>query len=93
MWVEEFPQESGDFLWVAMWGCDCCVHKSGIAWVYDVTGDKEEELPLTHYQVGDKVLGISWEGAEPYFKDNDKKAPIVDGWLKLPSLPKRRVCS
>lgn len=88
MWLKEFPQEVGDFLWVSMWGCDCCVNKSGIAWIHDVTGD---DLPAIHYQVGELTLGVSWEGTEPSFEDLEKKVPIIDGWLKLPGLPERIV--
>jgi len=30
------PDSPGDWLWVSMWSCDCCVAKSGIAFVQNV---------------------------------------------------------
>ena len=30
MWLQNTPIEPGDYLWVYMWGCNCCVAKCGI---------------------------------------------------------------
>ena len=89
-WITDgYPQEPGDFLWVEMWGCDCCVNRSGIAWVHDVAGDDAEHLPPINYKTADgKHLGISWEGSKPTFKEDDPTKPAIDGWLKVSPLPK-----
>ncbi len=88
-WITDgYPQEEGDFLWVTMWGCNCCVNKSGIAWVHDVEGADPENMPPINYKTEDgKHLGISWEGTTPYFKDNDQTKPTIDGWMKVSPLP------
>jgi hypothetical protein len=32
-WQREQPATEGDWLWVEMWGCGCCVRNCGIAFV------------------------------------------------------------
>jgi hypothetical protein len=34
-WSKEFPKEDGDYLWVAMWGCGCCVRSYDICFIRD----------------------------------------------------------
>jgi hypothetical protein len=87
-WVTEgYPQEEGDFLWVAMWSCDCCVRKSGVAFIFDVD-DTAPRIPVIHYTTATgRHLGISWEGQEPDFLDVEKTKPDVDGWMAIPTLP------
>ena len=85
-WLEDYPQEKGNYLWVSVWGCDCCVRKSGIAWIYDVKDYHADEMPSINYHTQEgKHLGISWEGAEPDFCEGK---PDIDGWLYLPTLPR-----
>jgi hypothetical protein len=90
-WITgHYPQEKGDYLWVTMWGCNCCVRKSGIAWITDVEGADPENMPAINYKTHDgKHLGIYWEGTEPPFIGSSPTKPDIDGWLKV-SLPKHK---
>lgn len=88
-WLKELPQEEGDYLWVEMWGCDCCVLKSGICWIFDVTHYPLSERPSFTYQAQDKVFGVGWGRIEPtcLVDETGHTIPVVTGWLRLESLP------
>lgn len=47
-WQKEPPDSEGDWLWVKMWGCGCCVCRSGIAFC----------------RLEDNEYKISWEGSD-----------------------------
>jgi hypothetical protein len=85
MEFDGFPDTKGDWLWVEMWGCGCCVHKCGVAWVHDEV-DLNDPPPI-HYALTNTVLGISWEGNKPTFEDKEEKNPIITAWMKI-TLPK-----
>ncbi|RJQ25048.1 hypothetical protein C4577_06595 [Candidatus Parcubacteria bacterium] len=93
-WQKELPNEEGDWLWVSMWSCGCCVSKSGIAWIHQVDPEYEKEhpengvTPIIYKGKNDKWLGISWENQEPYFENDDKTKPIVTAWTKVKLPPK-----
>ena len=90
-WSKELPQTEGDYLWVAMWGCDCCVRKNGVVTIRDVTNACAEWLE----DVKDNFTYTTKEGKTFMFLGPDEdmpdledgKYPEVDGWLELTSLP------
>ena len=51
------PDETGDWLWVCMWSCDCCVRCSGIVWI--------TEEPDEHAVDLGNGFHLHWEGSEP----------------------------
>lgn len=89
-WTNKLPQEPGDYLWVNMFGCDCCVSESGIAFIYNVIeyGTQNKKAPLYRNDTGD-LMGISWEGQPP--KSTVEKHGVttyfVESWAKI-TLPK-----
>ena len=87
-WQQEFPQTEGDWLWVNMWGCACCIHKSGIAYVSDYTG-ADDLPPIVYTDNKGKLLGISWEGQKPHFNDAEEKCPQITAWAKIKLPPKK----
>jgi hypothetical protein len=74
-WRREPPDEPGDWLWVSMWDCDCCVRDSGIAWVIDE--HDEQACDTTDLEKLPSGLFISWERSNPQIVN------LVTGWLKL----------
>lgn len=85
-WSNKLPQEPGDYLWVNMFMCDCCVSESGIAFVYyvDEYGTENKKAPLYKNDAG-QLMGISWEGQPP--KSNIEKDGVityfVESWMKI----------
>lgn len=80
-WQQELPQEPGDWLWVTMWGCGCCVHSCGIAYVFDA---EEADTPERFLYTKDgKQLAISWESPKekhPYIHEGK---PDITAWMKV----------
>lgn len=87
-WQKEFPQENGDWLWVSMWGCACCIRESGIAWIHEVYPEDDNLPPIYYQNKDDKWLGISWEGRKPCFLDKEEKQPDITAWMKIDLPPK-----
>lgn len=94
-WLTELPEEEGDYLWLNMWGCDCCcVRSSGICWIREVRPEEleEEHKPHFHWTGKDgKYWGLFWEGSREinqYTIRPDGK-PDVDYFLKLDLPPAR----
>tara|TARA_Y100000310_G_C20534324_1_gene740090 strand:+ start:121 stop:444 length:324 start_codon:yes stop_codon:yes gene_type:complete len=86
-WQKEKPDSEGDWLWVEMWTCNCCVHRSGIAWVQKVDMEKDgysdkekEDFLADHEDLGNNFY-LHWQGSRP-----DKYVTIdtVTAWMKLP---------
>jgi hypothetical protein len=79
-WLKELPEESGDYLWVLMWTCDCCVNRSGIAWIEEAT---PEDKPNFYYEKNGKGFGIWWGVDEKQWPTVFDGMPEVDGYLLL----------
>lgn len=48
-WQREVPTEEGDWLWLCIWSCGCCVRSSGVAFVdeegvFHFNGNSEEDV-------------------------------------------------
>ena len=90
-WEKELPQTEGDYLWVVMWSCNCCIRRSGVVAVldkgeYDKDGEYKDNF---HYTTkDDKVLTMF--GPKEDLPDFIEGKPDVDGWLKLTDLPEAR---
>tara|TARA_Y100000034_G_scaffold75549_1_gene90737 strand:+ start:3116 stop:3376 length:261 start_codon:yes stop_codon:yes gene_type:complete len=76
---QKLPDSEGDWLWVEMWSCGCCVLGSGIAWVSkEINGDGD-------WQVG--KFKISWEGKQPTLEKGEPA--MITGWKKVDLPPKK----
>ena len=82
------PDSTGDWLWVMMWSCGCCVRKCGIATVYEYDdSDNFNEYGVgSGWEQGDICLVpsrflVCFEGLaeqdRKYFTPTD-----ITGWLK-----------
>lgn len=92
-WIKEgLPQEPGDYLWVAMWGCNCCVRQNGIAWIKTVEGVTSTDPKDTEWNgsppdhlyknKAGQVMELNFGKEKPYYSEEVKEWD-VDGWLKL----------
>lgn len=87
-WQKELPQKEGDYLWVIMWSCNCCIHKNGIVTVHEII-DLEYQKPSFQYQNKEGIL-------MGFFGDPEDIPPLedgciaVNGWLELTTLPKSK---
>jgi len=75
---KKLPDSEGDWLWVEMWSCGCCVMKSGIAWVAN-----PDEIEATCWEVNG--FKVSWECHSSKMPDlNDDGSPVeITGWKKV----------
>lgn len=80
-WQKELPNTEGDWLWVIMWDCGCCIYKSGIVFVFKDDRDTYQKLP--------NDLSISWE-AEPLPEHNTIEH--ITAWMKIELPPKDKFC-
>lgn len=94
-WMIDLPKESGDYLWICMWGCNCCERISGIAWIEELDSEDKERGDYL-YQVDGKWLCIHWQSharmpnsEQPLVPYIEKGIPDVDGYLKL-DLPNQK---
>jgi hypothetical protein len=55
-WLPDLPEEQGDYLWVNIWGCNCCVRSSGICWIREVEPEENPEYSWT--AKNGKLLGL-----------------------------------
>lgn len=83
---KHLPDSEGDWLWVVVWDCGCCVAGSGIAYVYDTDPDQIEPSP-EYADCQHKIDGftISWEGTIPKFSFEE-----IKHWTKI-ELPKLEI--
>ena len=87
----ELPQQEGNYLWLCLWGCNCCVRQSGIAWVRTI--DEPDNDSYCYQNANGQWLELCWEGG--IGNQTGKKPGFVDGkwdvdfWLHLilPRLP------
>jgi hypothetical protein len=90
-WFNNLPQHEGDFLWIWMWGCNCCVARNGIVTIKDVTDadeDFKKELEGRFMYLAENSNVLAFFGPDediPTIKDGK---PEVSGWLELTSLPR-----
>ena len=82
-WSKELPQAEGDYLWICMWSCGCCVRQSGICWVYP-DSEKDDDKCYVYETKDGRKLRISWEGGIVPIVQN---ALDVDFWMPI-KLPK-----
>ena len=62
---QDRPDEVGDYLFVLMMECGCCVDCAGIGCVFSYPNEGTEVTKLTKMEkIGDK-LWWSWEGQKP----------------------------
>jgi hypothetical protein len=87
------PDSPGDWLWILLWSCKCCIFRSGIAFVMSTKDWDEKDFGVSEERLpGDLALG--WEGSrDSYGPGNDGKAVCykmeidqVTAWAKI-SLP------
>ncbi len=86
-WQAELPNAPGDWLWVTLWGCECCVRAAGIANIHELEsesdGPRESEFSFAG-QHGERYV-INWESqTRPYFEGD---IPKPTAWAKI-DLPK-----
>ena len=96
-WQKELPNSEGDWLFVIMWGCGCCVIDVGFV---DLIKDDGEEDTYQQYTEQGRILlphglWLSWE-PEPhrwkYLKKKSGKVTLEDmditAWQKMTLPPK-----
>lgn len=84
-WRRELPDREGDWLWVIVSSCGCCVINCGIAYVYDYAGatDKERAERLKTATALQDTLLLSFE--------SHNSPPAVDdvtAWAQVELPPK-----
>jgi len=90
---KDLPDSEGDWLWVYMWDCGCCVAKCGICWVTEyITPENEDDE--RYYEGGflippDNKLCIHWETREELRPDMVDGKFWVNGFMKI-DLPDRK---
>ena len=73
------PDSEGDWLWLVLWDCGCCVGQSGIAYIYDTDPEQPEPEPeYTHCQHQIEGFTISWEGNVPKYDFEE-----IKHWMKV----------
>jgi hypothetical protein len=84
-WTKELPQKEGDYLWIAMWGCNCCINCNGIVTIHDITdGGYDITKARFRYQTKDGKT-MAFFGDIPQLEDG--KYPCVDGWMEITNFP------
>jgi|SRR5579885_1551614 len=81
-WNKTTPSKMGTYLWVQCFGCACII-KSGMAWIHNSSFSYPEAYKHT---TKDGIVGILFEG--PVKPDFIKGKPVIDYWLKVPSVPR-----
>ena len=77
-WRREPPDKCGDWLWVTVWSCGCCVMQCGIAWVQPL--EENDEQPYD-WQYGH--WKVSFVPNQPVMRDGN---PHITAWrhIQLP---------
>lgn len=76
-WLPDLPEEQGDYLWVNIWGCNCCVRSSGICWIREV--EPEDSPEYSWQSKNGKLLGLFDSGVSLRLVGT----PDIDYFLKL----------
>lgn len=75
-WSKHLPTKYGDYLWVVMWDCNCCVQNCGIAFVLNPKDYRPDENG--HLYIYSDEFAISWEGKKPFFLEDG--TPYITHW-------------
>lgn len=88
-WLTELPEKEGDYLWINIWGCNCCVRSSGVCWIREVVPEDEPHFRWTGKD--GKTWGLFWEGSRKAgeFDIRPNGRPDVDYFLELDLPPSR----
>ena len=95
-WLRDLPEEQGNYLWINIWSCDCCVRSSGIAWIREVELE-EKGKDVSQWGRPDytwtgkdgKLWGLFWERGNDEYGIRPDGLPDVDYFLKLELPPHR----
>jgi hypothetical protein len=83
-WKQEIPSITGDWLWIHMMQCGCCVDDCGVCFIFD-------SVDISYNK--DRVwkngnLCFEWYGSKPRFNGD---TPMVTAWRKI-DLPPHEWC-
>ena len=76
-WQKDLPDSPGDWLWIIMWECNCCVYKTGIAWIINNEEEPNTSDSLIRLPSG---LLLSWENQKPY---ENTELEEITAWCKI----------
>lgn len=77
VWQQELPDSPGDWLWLNVWSCGCCIHRSGVATVDD------DEQKSDHWLKIKDGLYLTWAG-QAAFENQPLDFPTAWAKLELP---------